>query len=203
MPNPEPFVLLPLGLALTACATGTVGPVERPATWASPVATESLSNCYRVAPGLYRCAQPSDDGMRELERLGIRSVVNLRQLHSDRDEVDGTGLVSFEVPLGTSDLSYRDLVAALAAVVAAPEPVAVHCWRGSDRTGAVVAAWRVAIDDWAPAAALDEMCRGGYGHSAWFGNLRVLVAGLDPDRLRRDLAAFDSSAGKSHGSRPQ
>ncbi|MCB9879147.1 MAG: tyrosine-protein phosphatase [Planctomycetes bacterium] len=176
-------------LLLAACATGSGEVRVRPATWAQPVIGAALDNWHRVSPELYRCGQPSAGDMRALEAFGVVSVVNLRELHSDRDEVEGSGLRLFEVPLDTGGMDYRDLVRALAAVVAAPKPVAVHCWRGSDRTGAVCAAWRVAVDGWTPAAALDEMVGGGFGHSAWYGNLRELIGHLDAERLRVDLAA--------------
>ena len=71
----------------------------------------------------------------------------------------GTGLVLAEVPVDAGDLTYAELVAALKAVVGSPKPVVVHCWHGSDRTGAVVAGWRVAMQGWTPAAALDEMVK--------------------------------------------
>ncbi|MEZ6035837.1 MAG: tyrosine-protein phosphatase [Planctomycetota bacterium] len=181
---------------LAACATGSSEVRVRPEAWAQPVIGAGLDNWHRVSADLYRCGQPSDDDMRALAGFGVASVVNLRELHSDRDEIEGSGLVLIEVPLDTGGMDYADLVRALAAVVAAPKPVAVHCWRGSDRTGAVCAAWRVAVDGWTPQAALDEMVAGGFGHSAWYGNLRELIGNLDAERLRADLAAAVAGASR-------
>lgn len=174
---------------LGACATGADPVRVRPEVWAQPVIGGGVDNWYRVSADLYRCAQPSAAGMRELAGFGIAAVVNLRDHHGDADAVAGTRLVSIAVPLGTTDLSYEQLVEAVAVLQAAPKPVAVHCWRGSDRTGAVVAAWRVVVDGWTPAAALDEMVAGGYGHGWLFGNLRQLIGGLDAARLRADVRA--------------
>jgi tyrosine-protein phosphatase SIW14 len=191
-PNLGIMRLLPLiplfALLITAgCATSADGPRVRPATWAQPVVGAEVGNWFQVAPELYRCEQPSKAGMRQLEAFGIKSLVNLRSFHSDADEIAGTGLVLAEVPVDAGDLTYAELVAALKAVIGSPKPVAVHCWHGSDRTGAVVAGWRIAMQGWTPAAALDEMVNGGYGHHAIYGNLRTLVGGLDAARLRADL----------------
>lgn len=179
-------LLLPF--ALFACGTTNSATTRaRPLHWAQPMLGSSIDNWHRVDDVLYRCGQPDDAGMRELAAHGVRTIVNLRAWHSDRDEVEGSGLTLVEVPLGAGSLTYPELVAALRALLAAAKPVAVHCWHGADRTGAVVAAWRVAVHGWTPAAALDEMVGGGFGHAQHYGNLRELVAGLDRARLRADV----------------
>jgi protein tyrosine/serine phosphatase len=155
--------------------------------WAEPLPSTELDNLHRVSDELFRCAQPSAAGMRELEALGMRSVVNLRGLHSDRDEIAATGLVLLELPNHAFAFHYPDLCAALRAVLDARKPVVVHCQHGADRTGATCAAWRVAVDGWTPQQALDEMCNGGFGHSRWLPNLRALVLGLERARLRADV----------------
>lgn len=180
-------------LALAGCATEAENVQVRSIGWAQPVLGGEVDNWYVVSDELHRCAQPSADGMQTLAANEVRSVVNLREHHSDRDEVRGVALQLVEVPLDTGDMTYADLVAALRAVLAAPKPVALHCWRGSDRTGAVVAAWRVAVQGWSAQQALDEMALGGFGHSRFYGNLRRLVAGLDGERLRRDVGLRDES----------
>lgn len=185
----RPFLLLSPLLSLFAACAATVpgGPRLRPAEWAQPVIGTGLDNCYRVTPDLYRCGQPSAAGMRELTALGVRSVVCLRAWHDDEHEARGTGLRLFAVPMSAGGMDYPELVVALRAIVAAEKPVAVHCWRGADRTGAVVAGYRVAVDGWTPAAASEEMVAGGFGQAAMYDNLRALIAGLDRARLRADV----------------
>jgi tyrosine-protein phosphatase SIW14 len=173
-------------MLLLACTTATSTPRVRPAQWAEPVIDGEVENWYRVSPDLHRCAQPTQKGLQELAHFGIQSIVNLRKYHSDQTAIAGTSLSLIEVPVGAGNLTYDQLVAALKAVAAAAKPTCVHCWHGSDRTGAVIAAWRIAVEGWTPAEALDEMVAGGYGHSVWFTNLRELIGGLDADRLRAD-----------------
>jgi tyrosine-protein phosphatase SIW14 len=72
----------------------------------------------------------------------------------------------------------------------APKPVLVHCWHGSDRTGSVVAAYRIVFQNWTPAAALDELRHGGFGyHEKWFPNIITLFETLDADALRQRVLA--------------
>lgn len=184
----RPSLVLLLPFVLLGCGTTSSATMRaRPTHWAQPMLGADVANWHRVDDQLYRCGQPDRQGMRALAAQGVRTVVNLRSWHSDRDEIAGTGMALVEVPATAGSMDYADLVQALRAVVQAEKPVAVHCWHGSDRTGAVVAAWRVAVSGWTAQEALDEMVAGGFGHSELFDNLRALVAGLDRAQLRADV----------------
>ena len=63
--------------------------VTRPAHWAEPIALEGVPNLHRISPTLYRSEQPTALGMKNLEKLGIRTVINLRYFNDDKDEVEG------------------------------------------------------------------------------------------------------------------
>lgn len=92
--------------------------------------------------------------------------------------------------LEADDLTVADLVNALRVLHDAPKPVLVHCWHGSDRTGAVVAAYRIVFQDWTPAAAADEFQHGGFGyHERWFPHLVSLLTTLDVAEVRRRVRA--------------
>jgi len=71
-------------------AIPTSGPASR---WAEPIECEGLPNLHRVSPVLYRGAQPTAEGMKRLVDMGIKSVISLRSLHSDRDEIGDLPLV--------------------------------------------------------------------------------------------------------------
>ena len=56
----------------------------------------------------------------------------------------------------------------------------VHCWHGSDRTGIIVAAYRIIYENWSVAQAEAEFCRDEYGHHEfWYRNLVRLLRSTD------------------------
>src|SRR5690242_9154160 len=101
---------------------------ERPTTWAQPVLGTKVENLYRVTPQLYRCAQPTAEGMRELEKLGIRTVINLRAEHDDLDELAGTRLRMIQLEIRPWDME-DERVARVLALLREKEhgPFVIHC----------------------------------------------------------------------------
>ncbi len=180
---------LVLGLA-AGLRAAEPAPRPRPAEWAVPMINTSLGNCYRVSDELYRCEQPKLENAENLHALGIRSILNLRQHHTDSAEFEVVGFTLLVERMEADELTVDNLVAALRQFRAAPKPVMVHCWHGSDRTGSVVAAYRIVFQNWTPAAALDELRHGGYGyHEKWFPNIVTLFEQMDAADLRRRVLA--------------
>lgn len=173
-----------LFFVLSSCARHE-GISERPKTWADAVEVAGAQNLYRVSEDLYRSEQPTRDGMRSLERIGIRSVVSLRAFHSDRDLLEETGLDYTRIAFQTWAPSDEELIRFLK-IATNPEkmPVLVHCLHGSDRTGAMCAAYRIVVQGWSKREAIDEMKRGGYGHHKIWSNLERWIEGLDVEALK-------------------
>jgi len=165
----------------------------RDPAWAVPLDLPSLPNAYRVSTHLYRGAQLGPEGFRELRSLGIRTVVNLRSMHSDRDEMREAGLEPGEIDLVTIPMhawhpETEDVVRFLRIVGdAGRTPVFVHCQHGADRTGFLVAAYRMVVEGWSAADAIREMREGGYGfHTVW-RDIPEKLEELDVDRIRREI----------------
>jgi protein tyrosine/serine phosphatase len=150
------------------------------------VKTPSLKNLYKLTDTLYRGEQPSKEGFRELHDLGIRSVVNLRLLHSDRSKLKGSPLHYIHIPCGAWDPDEDEIVAFLkAAVDPANHPVFVHCQHGSDRTGMMCAIYRMVVQGWQRQDAIEELKKGGFGFHVLFSQIIDYLEGVDVEKLRR------------------
>jgi len=125
-----------------------------------------------VAPGIFRSAQPDAAALRAAQARGVRTVVVLRSgvPAGERSETAKLGLELVHVPMdGTQIPSMEEVDQALAVMLdPSKRPVLVHCAHGEERTGAVIAAYRVVVEGWDPAAAEAEAIEHGFG----FENLR-------------------------------
>ncbi|MCX5659012.1 MAG: tyrosine-protein phosphatase [Planctomycetota bacterium] len=184
-------------LALAGCLSAKPLPAgERPAAWAAPIEGHAgLPNLFRVDDGLIRGAQPAAEGIRELGAMGVRTIVNLRLLHGDDELLAGSPVIYRRMAVHSSMVDEEDLAAFLrVAVDPQSRPVFVHCHHGSDRTGAMVAAYRVVVQGWPRDEAIAEMTHGGFGFHPVWGNLVHLIRTMDVERVRR-LAGLPAKAG--------
>ncbi len=164
----------------------------RPASWAQPLEMEGVPNLHRVSPTLYRSAQPSAPGMENLKKLGIRTVVNLRTFHSDRDEIGASGLNYVRIPMQAWYPERKDALKFLRVVAdTSMIPVLVHCQHGADRTGSMVAVYRTAVQGWSKEEALQEMTKGGFGYHQVWRNLPRWFRRLDIASLRKEAGIPD------------
>ena len=162
--------------AMSACST--LKPAPQPGT-VDLHAPAGLPHFAKVDDGLYRSGQPTAAGFAAAERLGIRTVVNLRSAHSDRPLLAGTGLRYVEFPCHQWSMDDEDVAAFLkVATDPAMRPVLVHCAEGRDRTGLAVASYRVAVDGWSHAEAEREMR--AFGPFPLWGNLGRCLRRVEP-----------------------
>ena len=107
------LVLFPLSAAAQSPDTATTAPqatAARNARWSVPVKLEGVPNLHRITPTLYRSEQPTALGMKNLEKLGIRTVINLRFFNNDRKEAEGTGLRTERVKILTWNVDDEHVV---------------------------------------------------------------------------------------------
>ena len=169
---------------LSACAAR-----PRPDTWARPIASSVLANWYRVDDGLYRSLQPDRKGFEEVRKAGIRTIIDLRAGHSDAPLVEGLGFELVEVPLRAWHFTDDQILSGLKAIQAGPKPVLVHCQRGADRTGVVIAAYRVVVQGWSKDEAIAELKKGGFGFHWYYLNIPAFIRRMDVVKFRARLAA--------------
>ncbi|MBE0604603.1 MAG: tyrosine-protein phosphatase [Deltaproteobacteria bacterium] len=127
-----------------------------------------LATVGRVAPGIFRGSQPKPEGYATLKAMEVRTVINLRTRHGERKAVEAAGMRYIEIPMSYwRKVDPAVVRTALSAMTdPANQPVFVHCSVGTDRTGVVVAVYRMEIDGWSEAEAEAEMDAFGF-HEIW------------------------------------
>ena len=121
-----------------------------------------LPNFHQVNEQLYRGAQPLKDGMQRLAALGIKTVINLRRSNEgtrrEETEARAAGLRYFNVPMRDLSRPTDEQVEHVLTIIKDPQnwPVFVHCNHGRDRTGLIVACYRISHDGWTSARAKAE-----------------------------------------------
>jgi protein tyrosine/serine phosphatase len=150
-------------------------------------ASEGIANFGRVSPALLRGAQPDEPGIGNLQRLGVRTIINLRMPDDIWREEETTarahGIAYCSVPLpGLSAPTDSQVAQVLALIATSPPPVFVHCEHGADRTGTIIASYRMQHDGWTAAQAFAEAKQ--YGLSIYQFGMRhyILTRPLRSDR---------------------
>ncbi len=176
--------------------TPGLGAHARPGHWAQPVVPDlpGVGNLWQVAPGLYRSGQPTREGFLALRDLGVTSVVNLRQTVSDLPLAAGSGVAVVRVPIKSRHVAENHgmrLIRALRAVRHGLRDgkVLVHCHHGSDRTGVIMALWRILYQGWTRQQALDELIWGDFGYHPVWANIPRYLTRADLRDLRARIEA--------------
>jgi tyrosine-protein phosphatase SIW14 len=124
--------------------------------------TQGINNFHQVDQQVYRGGQPTADGFKYLATIGIKTVVDLRSSGErstlEKQVVTSLGMKYVSVPMtGLTAPTEAEITKILALMEDGTSgPVFVHCLRGADRTGAVVAAYRIDHDHWDNSRALRE-----------------------------------------------
>lgn len=104
----------------------------------------------------YRGGQPTEA---QLATMGVRSVIKLNLAAEGRDRLPA-GVEPFEHPWSpVGPVSHDDTLAALYDLEHAPRPLYTHCSHGADRTGYLIAVYRVLVEHKPPSIAWAEWRR--------------------------------------------
>lgn len=121
-----------------------------------------LPNFHQVNSQLYRGAQPKASGLQRLKAIGIKTIVNLRgegdQIRAEGHAARALGLRYYNVPLPEFSAPKDKEVQQVLDIINAADnqPVFVHCRHGEDRTGTIIACYRITHDGWNAAQAKKE-----------------------------------------------
>ncbi len=127
-----------------------------------------IRNFHEVKPWLYRGGQPTREEIGGLTAVSIKTVICLRwgakTIAAERRAVEDAGMQFVSLPLYywrlpamTEIDEFLELLRSEAA-----RPIFVHCFHGADRTGLMIAMYRVACEGWSFEDAYEEMKRHGF-----------------------------------------
>ncbi len=163
------YALLAAMLLVTACDRA---PAPEIATLADVPSENRIRNFHTVTPDLFRSGKLLTRDFALLEDLGVRTILSLEKdgdrtpaIRAEESAAREHGIVFRRIQIdGSRGPTLAQLEEALAVIgyASLPTPLLVHCLHGQDRTGLVVAAYRIRHDGWTVEAATSELRR--YGH---------------------------------------
>ena len=142
----------------TPNSSAGLAPAER--TIARKLAVKGVPRLGEVTPTLYRGAQPTRQGFQRLAEMGISIVVDLRERgrKGERQLVINLGMRFVAIPWNCFHPKDTDIARFLKLLRDnRGKKVFVHCQTGDDRTGMMIAAYRMAEQGWTAKEAMEEM----------------------------------------------
>jgi protein tyrosine/serine phosphatase len=147
-----------------------------------------VPNSGKINDRLYRGAQPRDPGLLELKKLGITTIVNLRDedpstISWEEKRSESLGIRFVHIAVNEWSAPTNEQVAQFLSLFRdnPQEKVFVHCHYGEDRTGVFIASYRMAFEKLPPDQALKEMHYFGY-NGLWHPSMTAFVRDF-PARL--------------------
>ena len=138
-----------------------------------------IANFGLVSKDLWRGGQPTAEGMQWLARLGVKTVIDLRE-EADESSIIPAGVRYVRIPVSPFNADHVDVEEVLRQIDACPKPVFIHCHQGRDRTGLAVAGYRLAQGMRAADACLE--LRNFNVNFWWDGPIERRIYNLDRSR---------------------
>lgn len=176
--------------------------------WAASPEAPGVPNFHQAGELIYRGGQPSDEGWLSLSKLGVRIVIDLRRdgedgdhsLNHEAETVKAAGMRYVSVPMNGWVAPTGDQIRQVLALLNSGDPVFVHCRKGMDRTGTVVAAYRITHDRWPNRQALKEAESLGMGWTEL--GMKRYIRNLQPSDQREGASPRQQLAPPPGGSLP-
>ena len=146
-----------------------------------------LKNFYKIDKGVYRSEQPEAQHFKALKRYGITEILNLRYYHSDEKKAKETNLTLHHLRMNAHAIRNQDVIAALKIIKNRKGSILIHCFHGSDRTGVIIAMYRIVFQNWSKEAALEELQSEKFGFHPVYKNIPTYIKNVDVDYIRREV----------------
>ena len=139
---------------------------------AQKIELPGVPNLWKVAEGLYRSGRPTNEGWFSLLRPGwveLKTIINLEYFNADHPPEP---IHLEKIPM-VAWWPEKEDVEKFLYIATNPlfTPALVHCQHGSDRTGVMVASYRIFVEGWSKDEALKEMLLPQFGFHEIWGNL--------------------------------
>ncbi len=156
------ITLAALILLGSGCATTSASRID---------ASDELPHFVQVDEGYSRGGQPTEEGVRKLARMGVKTIINLRHrtngMQWEQHLCEELGMRWVNIPMyyfwRPSDRQVKEFLALVNDP--ANRPVFVHCRKGRNRAGIMTAMYRMARHRWSPQDAYAEGL--GLGMARW------------------------------------
>ena len=135
--------------------------------WAAENPAGHVRNFDKVNDHIYRGGDPTAVGLTELGAMGVKIDVDLREASAatkvEKEQAEKLGIKYINIPMRPLSAPSDDQVERAIALLdqTKPVPIFVHCRRGKDRTGTVIACYRIQHDGWSNKEALVEAKKHG------------------------------------------
>jgi tyrosine-protein phosphatase SIW14 len=183
-------------------AISTHAQIEPIGARATNITIQGVPNAGSVTSTLFRGAQPNNLAYAGLQKLGMNIVVDFRgeggEVSAEKKSVEALGMKFVSLPWNGAGLPSRDELLTFFTLLRdnPDQKVFIHCQYGADRTGVMIALYRIAVDHWTPEQAISEMKEFHY-HSFTLPHLAKYVKAFPAA-----LAADPSLAGAAPAARP-
>jgi tyrosine-protein phosphatase SIW14 len=158
---------------------------------AKKISVPGIPNAGKISDSLFRGSQPDVSQLDELKKLGVTTIVDLREESSHKRErekiqAEALGMHFISIPIGGfSTPTSAQLAEFFSLIRQMPvQKIFVHCKYGEDRTGVFIASYRIAFDHWTADQAMSEMLFFGFNNH-WHPNMVTYIQSL-PGLLQSD-----------------
>lgn len=162
---------------------------QRPQNWGTLISNSH--NFYQVSQDVFRSEQPNAELAQTLKSEKIDTIINLRARNEDVIVLKDQNFNLVHIPIYTWAINRSDLLKAMKVIQTAKQnnhKVLVHCYHGSDRTGATIAMYRIIFENWSIDDAVKEMKEGGYGYHVIWKNIDHLFTPQNVKWIQQQLS---------------